>query len=159
MQEAFRHQNNHNKSQRQQSAPTSTAEDDLKFFLALPHHHPGSEALKSGLERFQIKLYFSYERTLAAFLSSNINPPSRSVNYEMQYECGESYMGETKVGLKQRMSQHYTLIEKYCTEAHSKIVQHHHEKRWQCMFDPSNTTILDIETDYQRRKINEAIYF
>ena len=159
IQEALRQQNNHNNSQNQQSTPTSTTQDDLKFSLALPYY-PGIEALKRRLERFKIKLYFSYGRKLAALLPSNINPPSRSIIYEMRCECGESYVGETKVGLKQRMSQHQTLIEKDCTEAHSEIVQHHYDKRWQCMFDPSNAIILDIETDYRRRKllIKEAIY-
>ena len=157
IQEALRQKNNSNNSQHKQSTTNSSKDDELKFSLALPYQ-PGIEALKRRLERFQIKLYFSYGRRLATSLPSNINPPSRSIIYEIRCECGETYVGETKVGLQQRMKQHQALIEKDSEEAHSEIVQHHHDKLWQCMFDSSNAIILDIETDYRRRKIKEAIY-
>ena len=155
IQDALRQHNN--SSQSQPSNTSSQKENEVKFSLSLPYY-PGIEALKRRLERFQIKLYFSYGRRLSASLPSNINPPSRSVVYELQCTCGESYVGETKVGLKQRMSQHKALIEKASTEAHSEIVQHHYEKLGKCMFDPSKAIIIDNETDYRRRKIKEAIY-
>ena len=56
------------------------------------------------------------------------------------------------------MCQHYQLIEKDSDETKSEMVQHHKEKRWQCLFDPSNAIILDVETDRRKRLLKESIY-
>lgn len=63
-----------------------------------------------------------------------------------------------KVGLEKRMKQHEKLIEKDTKEVHSEMVQHYHEKKWQCMFDPSKAKLIDVERDYKKRKIKETIY-
>jgi hypothetical protein len=130
---------------------------DMEFSLSLPYVH-GMEVLKRKLEKLKIKLYFSYPKKINSLVTSNIKPPSKSVVYQINCECGSVYNGETKVGLKTRSKQHNALIEKDEKNASSELVQHHHQKRWQCMFDPNSAFTIDSDTDFRRRRIKEAVY-
>ncbi|CAF0855192.1 unnamed protein product [Didymodactylos carnosus] len=146
-----------NTSTQATSSTLPKPKEETKFSMALPYY-PGIEVLKRRLERLKIKLYFSYGKKLSSFLPSNKKMTSRSVIYEIPCECGASYVGEAKVGLQNRMKQHASLIEKDSLETHSEIVQHHHQKNWQCLFEPEKAMILDVETDYRKRKIKESVF-
>ena len=136
---------------------TNKKDEEMKFSLCLPYTR-GMEVLKRKLEKLQIKLFLSYPRKLNFLVCSNMKPQSKSVVYQMDCECGASYNGETKVGLKKRAEQNNRLIEKDEETANSEIVQHHHSKKWQCMFDPSLSYVVDTETNYIKRRIKEAIF-
>ena len=136
---------------------TNKKDEEMKFSLCLPYAR-GMEMLKRKLEKLHIKLFFSYSRKLNSLIYSNMKPQSKSVVYQMDCECGASYNGETKVGLKKRAEQHNKLIEKHEETANSEIVQHHHSKKWQCMFDSSLSYVVDTETNYIKRRIKEAIF-
>ena len=137
--------------------PKSQKEDQTKYTLTLPYY-PDIEVLKHRLEIFKIKLYFSYGKKLSSLLPSNKKMESKSVIYKIQCSCGDNYVGETKVGFPNRMKQHESLIERDSEDTHSEIIQHHHAKKWQCLFDPTKAIILDNETSYRRRKVKETIY-
>lgn len=137
--------------------PIQTKEKETEIILSLPYVK-GMEVLKRKLEKLKIKLYFSYPKKLNSLVTSNIKSQSKSVIYQIECDCGSIYNGETKVGLELRLKQHERIIEKDELSANSEIVQHHHQKRWQCLFDPKSAFIIDNDTDYRRRKIKEAIY-
>jgi uncharacterized FlaG/YvyC family protein len=134
-----------------------TKKNDMEYILSLPYVN-GMEVLKRKLEKLKIKLYFSYPKKLNSLVTSTIKPQSKSVIYQIECECGSTYNGETKVGLRNRSKQHDKIIEKDDKNASSEMVQHHHQKRWQCMFKPDLSFIIDSDTDYRRRRIKEAIY-
>jgi uncharacterized FlaG/YvyC family protein len=132
-------------------------ENNMEFSLTLPYVN-GMEVLKRKLEKLKIKLYFSYPKKLNSLVTSIIKPQPKSIIYQIECECGLIYNGETKIGLEKRSKQHIQLIKKDDKNTSSEIVQHHHEKRWQCRFNPQLSFIIDNDTDYRKRKIKEAIY-
>ena len=148
IQEVMKEHNSVNSRQttvnRQQTTVHIEEKDEWKFRLSLPYY-PGIEVSKRRLEKVKIKLQFSYPNKLSTILPLYHRKRSKSVIYKILCECKVQYVGETKIGLEQRMCQHYQLIEKDSDETKSEMVQHHKEKRWQCLFDPSNAVILDVE--------------
>ena len=129
----------------------------MEYYLSLPYT-PGMEVLKRRLEKFKIKLYFSYPKKLYSLVTTNNKPQPKSVIYQIDCECGATYNGETKVGLKTRTKQHEKIIEKDEENSNSEMIQHHHQKRWQCMFNPTLAYIIDKDTNYRKRRIKEAVY-
>jgi hypothetical protein len=67
-------------------------------------------------------------------------------------------VGETKVGLENRMKQHNRIIGEDNKESASEMVKRHHSINWQCMFDPDKAFVVDNETNYWKRRKKEAIY-
>jgi hypothetical protein len=130
---------------------------ETKFSLSLPYVK-GMEVLKRKLEKIGIKLYFGYPLKLKSLVTSNMKPQSKSIVYQIDCDCGAVYNGETKVGLKNRMGQHGTIIEEDDKESPSEMVKHHHSNKWQCMFQPDNAFVVDNETNYWKRRKKEAIY-
>ena len=139
-----------------QSSENDKNKNDIKYTLTLPYVN-GMEVLKRKLEKLNIKLYFSYPKKLNSLLTSTIKPQPKSIVYQIQCECGSIYNGETKVGLRNRSKQHNRIIEKDDNSTSSEMVQHHQQNRWQCMFNPELSFIIDIDTDYRKRRIKEAI--
>ena len=137
--------------------PENKKNDNTYFNLTLPYV-PGIEVLKRKLIKLNIKLYFSYPKKLQCLTTSNIKPSEKSIIYQIECNCGSIYNGETKVGLEARSKQHTKMIEKDDQSTSSEMVQHHHQKRWQCMFDPTTSFPIDNEINYRKRKIKEAIY-
>jgi hypothetical protein len=56
------------------------------------------------------------------------------------------------------MKQHERTIEKDENPSKSEMVQHHQEKRYQCMFDPAKAFVISNEIDWRKRRLKEAIY-
>ncbi|CAF2960407.1 unnamed protein product [Rotaria sp. Silwood2] len=83
---------------------------------------------------------------------------SRSVVYRVQCDCNspKKYNGETKVGIKKRMCQHYQLINKLDTK--SEMVQHIEETRYQCLFSTEQAFMLEQEKNWCKRQVKETIY-
>ena len=82
---------------------TNKKNEEMKLSLCLPYTR-GMEVLKRKLEKLKIKLFFSYPRKLNSLVCSNMKPQPKSVVYQMDCECGASYNGETKVGLKKEQN-------------------------------------------------------
>ena len=118
---------------------------------------PGIEVLKRKLTKFKINLYLWHSQKIISLIPSNIKPESKSEVYKITCDGEATHVGETTTGLDKRMDQHQKLIEKDEEEAHSKIVQHHHSKRCQCMFDISKAA---NQRDYllKYQSINQSIY-
>ena len=140
-----------------QSSENNKNKSDIKYTLTLPYVN-GIEVLKCKLEKLNIKLYFSYPKKLNPLLTSTIKPQLKSVVYQTKCECGSMYNGETKVGLRNRSKRHNRIIEKDDNSASSEMVQHHHQNRWQFMFNPGLPFVIDVDTDCRKRRINEVIY-
>ncbi|CAF0782646.1 unnamed protein product [Didymodactylos carnosus] len=87
-----------------------------------------------------------------------MKPQSKSNIYQIPCECGATNVGETKVGFHQRMIQHEKLIEQDDDNSKSEMVQHHHQKGWQCMLDTEKAFIIEDEIDRRKRRIKESIY-
>ncbi|CAF4373234.1 unnamed protein product [Rotaria sp. Silwood2] len=130
---------------------------EFKFTISLPYV-PGIEVLKRKLEKLNIKLYFSYPNKIQTFLNQPMKIQSKSVVYQVQCDCNppKIYNGETKVGIKKRMHQHYQLINRLDNK--SEMVQHIEENRYQCLFNTEKAFIIEKEKSWSRRKVKESIY-
>ncbi|CAF3641129.1 unnamed protein product [Rotaria sp. Silwood1] len=84
--------------------------------------------------------------------------PSKSVVYQFQCECNppKIYNGETKVGIKKRMHQHFQLINKLDNK--SEMVQQIEETLNQCLFNTEQVFIVEQEKSWNKRRIKETIY-
>jgi hypothetical protein len=134
-----------------------TNNNEFKFSISLPYV-PGIEVLKRRLEKLKIKLYFSYPNKLQSYFNQSMKVQSKSVVYQLQCDCNppKIYNGETKVGIKNRMKQHFQLINKLDNK--SEMVQHIEENRYQCLFNTEQAFILQQEKNWNKRRIKEAIY-
>ena len=130
---------------------------ETKFSLSLPYVK-GIEVLKRKLEKIGIKLYFGYPVKLKLLVTSNMKPQSKSIVHQIECDCGPVHNGETKVGLTNRMKQHEKVIEEDNKDSPSEMVKHHYLTNWQCMFQPDNEFVVDNETNYWKRRKQEAIY-
>ena len=131
--------------------------DEFNHVISLPYVD-GIGVLKRKLENLKIKVYFSYPDKIQSTCSNSMKPQSKSNIYQITCDCGAVYNGETKVGFQQRISQHRKAIEKDEETSLSEMVQHHHEKRYQCLFDTENAFIIDSEVNRHKRRVKEAIY-
>lgn len=102
--------------------------EENKYILTLPYVN-GIVVLKRKLEKYQVKVYFSYPQKLQSSCTSSMKSISRSNIYQIQYTCGAVYNGETKLGLSTRMKQHQRIIEKDSKDSKPEIVQYHQAKR------------------------------
>jgi hypothetical protein len=136
---------------------TKVNNDDTKYTICLPYV-PGIEVLKRRLEKLKIKLYFSYPNKLQTYLNHTMKTPSKSIVYQVQCDCNppKIYNGETKVGLKKRMGEHFQLINKL--DSKSEMVQHIEQNRFQCLFNTDHAIIVEQEKNWAKRKIKESIY-
>lgn len=129
----------------------------MEYSICLPYV-PGIEVLRRKLEKHKIKLYFSYKNKIQSSCTKLMKPQSKSNIYQLACECGAIYNGETKIGFKNRMTQHEKKIKDDEENSNSEIVQHFHKMKFQCMFDTKKSFIIDNEIDWKKRKIKEAIY-
>ena len=136
---------------------TENKKSEFKYTISLPYVD-GIGVLKRKLENLKIKVFFSYPNKIQSACSSSMKPQSKSHIYQIPCDCGAVYNGETKVGFHQRMAQHKKIIEKDEDNPRSEMVQPHHEKRYQCLFDPEKAFIIDSEIDRHKRRIKEAVY-
>lgn len=139
------------------SARNENPKPEMQYSVCLPYV-PGIEVLKRKLNKYNIQTYFSYKNKLQTLCTNIIKPQSNSNVYQIDCDCGAVYNGETKVGIKNRMSQHEQKIKSDDEKSDSEMVRHFHAMRFQCMFDTRKSFIIDNEIDWKRRKIKEAIY-
>jgi hypothetical protein len=134
-----------------------TNNNEFKFSISLPYV-PGIEVLKRRLEKLKIKLYFSYPNKLQSYFNRSMKIQSKSVVYQIQCDCDppKIYNGETKVGIKNRMQQHFQLINKLDNK--SEMVQHIEENRYQCLFNTEQAFIVEQEKNWNKRRVKEAVY-
>ena len=132
-------------------------EEEMKHCISLPFMH-GIGVLKRKLEQLKIKVFFTYRNKLQSICTTAIKPRSKSNIYQITCDCGAIYNGETKIGFEKRMSQHERTIEKDEHDSKSEMVQHHQERRYQCLFNPSRAFIISNEIDRRKRRIKESIY-
>ncbi|CAF4179311.1 unnamed protein product [Rotaria sp. Silwood2] len=126
--------------------------------LTLPYV-PGMEVLKRKLEKkLKIKVYFSYPYKLQSQFNQSLKVPSKSVIYQIPCSCKQTYVGQTKVGIDNRMKQHSKAINDNENNSKSEMVKHFQEKKFQCLFDTNDAFIIEEEKDYWKRRTKEAIY-
>ncbi|CAF5065228.1 unnamed protein product [Rotaria magnacalcarata] len=132
--------------------------DEFICSLALPYV-PGMEVLKRRLEKkLKIKLFFSYPYKLQSQFNQSLKVPSKSVIYQIPCSCKETYVGQTKVGIDNRMKQHSKAINDNENNSNSEMVKHFQEKKFQCLFDTNDAFIIEEKKDYWKRRAKEAIY-
>ncbi|CAF4897340.1 unnamed protein product, partial [Rotaria sp. Silwood2] len=84
--------------------------NDFICSLTLPYA-PGMEVLKRRLEKkLKIKLFFSYPHKLQSQFNQLLKVPSKSVISQIPCSCKQTYVGQTKVGIDNRMKQHLKTI-------------------------------------------------
>ena len=126
--------------------------------LILPYA-PGMEVLKRRLEKkLKIKLFFSYPHKLQSQFNQSLKVPSKAVIYQIPCSCKQTYVGQTKVGIDNRMKQHSKTINDNEDDSNSEMVKHFQEKKFQCLFDTNGAVIIEEEKDYWKRRTKEAIY-
>jgi hypothetical protein len=127
------------------------------YSLCLPYV-PGLKVLKRKLEKkLKIKLYFSYPNKLQSYFNRSMKTPSNSIIYQIPCECGKTYVGQTKVGINNRMKQHYKSIVDDKNK-NLEMIKHHQDMKYQCLFDVDKAFIIEEEKDYWKRRIKESIY-
>ena len=138
----------------------TTKTNQYQYSLSLPYVHVhGLEVLKRKLEKnLSIKLYFSYPQKLQSQFNKTLRTPSKSIIYQIPCSCKQTYVGQTKVGLHNRMKQHAKTINDYSDNSKSEMVKHFQMNKFQCLFDTNNAFIIDEEKDYWKRRTKEAIY-
>ncbi len=109
------------------------------------------EVLKRKLEKLKIKLYFSYPYKLQSKFNWSLKTPPNSIIYQISCSCKQSYVGQTKVGLDNRMKQHSKTINDNKNDSNSEMVKHFQEKKFQYLFDTNDAFIIDEEKDYWKR--------
>ena len=132
-------------------------DETTKYKISLPFVQ-GINVLKRKLEKLKIKVFFSYPNKIQTLCTNTIKSKSKSNIYQINCSCGAVYNGETKVGLRKRISQHKTTIKKNDKTSPSEIAQHHIKNENKCIFDLNKAFIIDHETRWKRRRIKEAIY-
>ncbi|CAF4638841.1 unnamed protein product [Rotaria sp. Silwood2] len=132
--------------------------DEFICSLTLPYA-PGMEVLKRRLEKkLKIKLYFSYPHKLQSQFNQSLKVPSKSVIYQIPCSCKQTYVGQTKVDIDNRMKQHAKTIKDNDDNSSSEMVKHFQEQKFQCLFDTNYAFIIEEEKDYWKRRTKEAIY-
>ncbi|CAF1156358.1 unnamed protein product [Didymodactylos carnosus] len=131
--------------------------EEMKCSLSLPYG-PGMEVLKRRLEKkLKIKLYFSYPYKLQSQLNRSLQTPLKSVVYQISCSSKQTYVGQTKVGIDNRMKQHSKTINDNKNDSNSEIVKHFQEKKFQCLFDTNDAFVIDEEKEYWKRPTKEEI--
>ncbi|CAF3520190.1 unnamed protein product [Rotaria sp. Silwood1] len=157
----FQSNKNKNKPNDKNNDPVSHIKDKNNEFissLTLPYV-PGMEVLKRKLEKkLKIKLYFSYPYKLQSQFNQSLKVPSKSIIYQIPCSCRQTYVGQTKVGIDNRMKQHSKAINDNENNSKSEMVKHFQEKKFQCLFDTNDAFIIEEEKDYWKRRTKEAIY-
>ncbi|CAF1215941.1 unnamed protein product [Rotaria sordida] len=158
----FKSNKNKNKSNDKNDDTAGQIKDknnnDFICSLTLPYA-PGMEVLKRRLEKkLKIKLFFSYPYKLQSQFNQSLKVPSKSVIYQIPCSCKQTYVGQTKVGIDNRMKQHSKTINDNENNSNSEMVKHFQEKKFQCLFDPNDAFIIEEEKDYWKRRTKEAIY-
>ncbi|CAF3367010.1 unnamed protein product [Rotaria sp. Silwood2] len=157
----FQSNKNKNKPNDKNNDPVSHIKDKNNEFicsLTLPYV-PGMEVLKRKLEKkLKIKVYFSYPYKLQSQFNQSLKVPSKSVIYQIPCSCKQTYVGQTKVGIDNRMKQHSKAINDNENNSKSEMVKHFQEKKFQCLFDTNDAFIIEEEKDYWKRRTKEAIY-
>jgi hypothetical protein len=131
--------------------------DQMKYHITLPFMH-GIDVLKRKLEQLKIKVFFSYPNKIHTACTNSIETKSKSNIYQITCNCGAIYNGETKIGINKRISQHQRIIKKNKTTSNSEIIQHYHDKQFECKFDLTKAFIIDNDISWKRRRIKESIY-
>jgi hypothetical protein len=150
--------NNNNNDNDNNTSSLNNDNEETKYSLSLPYV-PGMEVLKRKLEKkLKIKLYFSYPNKLQSHFNRSLKIPSKSIIYQIPCSCKQTYVGQTKVGLDNRMKQHAKTINDNADDSNSEMVKHFQENKFQCLFDTNDAFIIDEEKDYWKRRSKEAIY-
>jgi hypothetical protein len=147
-----------NKNNNNDTSTQNNNKEEFKYSLSLPYV-PGMEVLKRKLEKkLKIKLYFSYPYKLQSQFNRLLKTPSKSIIYQIPCSCKQTYVGQTKVGIENRMKQHSKIINDNADNSNSEMVKHLQENKFQCLFDTNDAFIIDEEKDYWKRRTKEAIY-
>ncbi|CAF5009225.1 unnamed protein product, partial [Rotaria sp. Silwood1] len=139
------------------SIKSNTTNQNINYSLCLPYV-PRLEVLKRKLEKkLKIKLYFAYPNKIQSYFNKSMKVMSNSVIYQIPCDCGKTYIGQTKVGIKNRMKQHYKSITDD-KDTKLEMIKHHQDMKYQCLFDVDKAFIKEEEKDYWKRRIKETIY-
>jgi hypothetical protein len=68
-----------------------------------------------------------------------------------------TYNGERKVGLNERIKQHETLIKKDDKQSNSEMVQYTPNNNHQCIFNTSTAFVID-KVNWRKRRLKKAVY-
>ena len=101
---------------------------------------------------------YSYPNKLQTQINPSKKATTNSLICQIECECGATYVGETKTGLKKRLKQHERLIKQKDLKSNSEMVIHTHNNNNQCTFKTASAIIVEKETNWRRRRIKEAIY-
>jgi predicted GIY-YIG superfamily endonuclease len=148
---------NNNNNNNKNNNNSNNNNNKMKYQITLPFVN-GIEILKRKLEKLNIKVFFSYPKKIKSACTNPVEQKSKSNIYQINCNCGAVYNGETKIGLKKRLEQHKKRINKKVIPSDSEIVQHHHDNKYQCMFDLNKAFVIDNEIGWKKRRIKEAIY-
>ena len=99
----------------------------MEYSICLPYV-PAIEVLRRKLEKYTIKLYFSYKNKIQSSCTKLMKPQSKSNIYQLACEWGAIYNGETKIGVKKRMIQHDKKIRGDEENSNSEMVQHFYKQ-------------------------------
>ena len=143
--------------QNDDTSPTKPKEKEkFKYMITLPYT-PGMEPLKKKLNELNINLFFSYPNKIQSLVNKAKETRTRAVIYKIDCTCGSTHIGETKIDPNGKMKQHETLIKNKKQQTISEMVQHMNSNGMKCRFTPNQATVIDKETDWNRRRIKEAI--
>ena len=142
------------KPPRQQTAP---------FTISLPYIGPASHQIRRLLKhQANIDAVFQKGRNIQNILQATGRPPSTTkqhpsgVVYQIECDCGETYVGETSRPLPLRIKEHQSSVQK--NDSKSAISDHaqahpNHNIQW------NNIKILERnQSDFYVRKFLEAIH-
>jgi predicted GIY-YIG superfamily endonuclease/uncharacterized protein (UPF0335 family) len=141
-----------------QQRQTHSQTDESSGYLTIPYVKGVSEKIRRIAKRYSVKTAFKSTKTLRSLLTKtkpeNADPKKECV-YQVQCECGSSYIGETKRPLEVRIKEHFK-----CTQlgdtAKSGIAEHvwtnQHRMKW------SDAKVLHKEEHWLKRKFIEAAY-
>ena len=148
----FKSNKNKSNDKNDDTAGRNKNNDEFICSLTLPCA-PGMEVLKRRLEKkLKIKLHFSYLYKLQSQFNQSLKIPSKSVIYQIPCSCKQTYGGQTKVGIGNRMEQHSKTTNDDKNNSNPEMVKHFQEKKFQCLFDTNDAFIIDEEKDYWKRR-------
>jgi len=131
-----------------------------KNFFTIPYVRSISESFLPIVKKYGFDIAFSVPNTLNRFIKrgkDTIEPMSQNdCVYKIECSnCDMTYVGQTKRRLCTRLKEHIADINKkkgLLLVVSNHILEHNHEMKW------SETTILDIEPSFTKRRVSEMVH-
>ena len=143
------------------SPPRTTTEEtpEVVATVTIPYIKGTSEAIRRILARENIRVAFRSKTTIRSILT-NVKPQVHPHNKKgVVYcipcqDCDKVYIGETGRTLNVRQKEH----KRHLTNGHtedSAVATHAHQQLHD--IDRENSSVLDYDDDYYKRKVKEAL--